>query len=191
VRLKSTCSSVLVLCLVGAGWPVRVHAGPGPIEAAIAREAARLAAIQPKDQNAEAGWASVTALPAGTPILLITRGGEPVRRTLVNADDSGIVVSNDGSAENVSRLDVVEVKLPGERLGSWLAGAIAAGLSFTLIGLPLAIGFAEEPCEPNCGSEKAGVAISAVGIPVGAGYLGYKIFGRSRPDRTIYRAPSS
>ena len=185
--MKATCSWVLTLSLVASGWPVRAHAGPGPIESAIAREAAQLAASQPKDSG-EANWARVSALAPGTTILLTTRGARPVSHRLVGADDTGITVANGTSPEKISRLDVVEVRVPGERRGSWIAGAVAAGLSFALVGLPLAIGYAQEPCEPNCGSERAGVVISTIGIPVGAGYAAYKLFGR-RTQQMIYRAP--
>jgi hypothetical protein len=182
-----------MLSLIGA--PVSGAVRPlGPIEASIAREAARQAA-QPPQPITDAGWAAVTNVEPGTRILVTITGIGSIPRRLVSSDGTGIVVTSDidtanQTAERVLRADIVEIKLPAENQRSSVIGAAAAaGLSFALIAMPLAIGLGTEvECQPNCGGVKALIGLALVGIPLGAGYVTYKAIGR-RPERTIYRAP--
>jgi hypothetical protein len=91
--------------------------------------------------------------------------------------------------ETIARADVLAVALPA-RSGSLWAGLAAGGVTFAFIGFPAAIGLAsEEECQPNCGGVMAKMALLMVGLPIGAGYLGYRTIGR-RPQRVVYRAPT-
>ena len=89
--------------------------------------------------------------------------------------------------ERIARPQIVEIKGPVAH-GS-VGGAIGGAAGGFLLGYPLAINLAfNVRCQPSCGGVKAMIALSAVGLPIAGGLLGYHAFSHKTED-VIYRAP--
>ena len=92
----------------------------------------------------------------------------------------------DQRLERIRRPVIAEIREPGRRVGSKI-GAIVGAAGGALIGFGLAAGIAtENPCGSSCADEKFLIGASVVGIPVGAGFLGYHL-GAKRTLEVIYR----
>jgi hypothetical protein len=89
--------------------------------------------------------------------------------------------------ERITRSDVREIS-SGMRTRGSIAGAVGGAAGGLLLGYFAAINLAYKQCGDSCTDEKVLMGLSLVGLPVAAGVLGYKAFGRTTSD-IIYRAP--
>ncbi len=90
--------------------------------------------------------------------------------------------------ERLVRQDVLAVALPPKRHGSALGAIIGTGAGF-VIGFPLAIGIGmENQCGSSCSDEEALMALTAVGLPIAGGVLGYRAITRTT-QTVIYESP--
>ena len=196
--MRSAISITLIVCVVESALPAATgEPFPGPIARAIPREAARLAGrdatvseLGAEQQNnpAYSDWSRVTWLVPGTKIIVTVKGEQPQRRRFGTADVSQMTVRDPtGREEVIARSDVVEIRVVSTR-GS-VAGAIGGAALGAALGIYFAMNLAYGVrCQPSCGGVEAMIVLSAVGIPVAAGILGYHKFSHSRED-VIYRAP--
>jgi hypothetical protein len=123
--------------------------------------------------------------------LAAVRQGVPFEHHGVRIAPEGIVVANrivadlDAVLETIRPSAVVEIRGAPERHGSKL-GATAAGLGGFLLGLSATGHLAFKQCGSTCKDEGALIFASLVGLPIGAGLLGWHGFARTtRP--LIYR----
>jgi len=197
--MRPTVSLTLVVALITSALPVtaqeRIDKTAGPISRAITHEAVRLAAeADAVDASEQAGrstnadWSRVRKLARGTRLILTVKGEQPRRWVFGRADNFQLTVRDPTGREGtITRNEIVEIMafithgsvagaIGGSVLGAWLGGAAALSLLLTV------------QCQPSCGGVEALAVLSAVGIPIGAGLLGYHAFGHSTED-VIYRAP--
>ena len=188
-------SLALVVCMLP--FPAAAHAAPpGPITAAIPLEAARLIASEDAASEADheqpdtltrSGWSRVRRLAPETKMIVTVKGEQPCRWRFGTADESQLTVHDStGHEETIARSNVAEVETFAIR-GS-KAAAIAGAASGAFVGGLIALRLAFVRCQPSCGGVGAMMALSAIGIPVGAGIASYYAFGESTA-RVIYRAP--
>ena len=64
------------------------------------------------------------------------------------------------------------------------AVGVGAGV---LAGFVTALNLAYKQCGTSCSDEKGLMALSLVGMPIGGGWLGYKLPGGNRALTTIYK----
>jgi hypothetical protein len=189
-------SLTLIVCLLP--FPAAAHeASPGPIATAIPLEAARLIARQsaaPEADNAHrdtltlSSWSRVRRLAPETRMIVTVKGEQPRRWRFGTADDSQLTVHDStGHEETLARSSVAVIEtfaIRGSKAGA-IGGAAGGAFLGTLIALRMAF---NTRCQPACGGVEAMMALSAIGIPVAAGFAGYYAFGESTA-RVIYRAP--
>lgn len=192
--------SMLALTLIVGllPFPAAAHeTSHGPIAAAIPLEAARLIASQGAASEAESeqrdtltlsGWSRVRRLAPETRMIVTLKGHQPRRWRFETADDSQLTVQDPtGHEETIARSDVAVIEtfaIRGSKAGA--IGGAAVGALFG-VGFALKLAFTVR-CQPSCGGVEAGMALLAIGIPVGAGFGGYYAFGE-KTARVIYRAP--
>jgi hypothetical protein len=194
--LQSMLSLTLIACLLP--FPAAAHAvTPGPITAAIPLEAARLIASQDAASEADheqrdtltlSGWSRVRRLAPDTRMIVTVKGEQPRRWRFGTADEFQLTVHDStGHDETIARSNVAEIEtfaIRGSKPAA-IAGAASGALVGGLIALRMAFNVR---CQPSCGGVEAMMALSAIGIPVAAGFAGYYAFGESTA-RVIYRAP--
>jgi hypothetical protein len=114
----------------------------------------------------------------------------------------GVRVAADGVYEGNSRVaeitevverslrgDILRVALPPERRGSWL-GALIGGVGGGVLGVGVALGIGmENQCGSSCADEEALMGLSAVGLPLAGGWLGYHAITRTT-QRVVYEVAS-
>jgi hypothetical protein len=189
-------SLTLIVCLLP--FPTAAHeASPAPIAAAIPLDAARLIARQnaasegdteQRDRLTLSGWSRVRRLAPKTKMIVTVKGEQPRQWWFGTADDSHLTVHDStGHEETIARSNVAVIETIAIR-GS-KAGAIGGAAGGAFFGTLIALGVAfNSRCQPACGGVEATIALSAIGIPVAAGFAGYYAFGESTA-RVIYRAP--
>jgi hypothetical protein len=91
--------------------------------------------------------------------------------------------------ERSPRADILRVALPPERRGSWL-GALIGGVAGGVLGFGVALGIGmENQCGSSCADEEALMGLSAVGLPIAGGWLGYHAITRTT-QRVVYEDAS-
>jgi hypothetical protein len=90
--------------------------------------------------------------------------------------------------ETIARADVVTVEGPARTRRGSVAGAVIGASGGFLLGLVSSVNLAFKQCGGSCTDEKALMALSLVGMPIGGGVLGY--YARRSPAREVlYEAP--
>ncbi len=196
------CGMALALTVSLVAAPVQATAQEpvaDPIARAIPHEAARLASHEPDasraaprqaDGSAQSDWSRVRSLRRGTAVVINVKNEPGGKRRFVSADDARLIVrDSDRREESIARDDVTSVIVTTTH-GS-IGGAATAAAFGWLYGTALAVHLATEvPCQPSCGGVVTLMWLSAVGLPVGAGFAGYYGLGHAVTD-VIYRAPQS
>jgi len=184
--LKSTLSLTLVASLLLSAGPVSAEQSPRPIARVLEREATRLT-LDAEDtalrvderQQSTPDWPRVKRLPSETK-LSVTVKGEPSRRVrFVAADEFQLVVrERTGAQRTILRSDVAEIATFETRNSP--SGAVTGALVGVWAGSRIALNLAyNSPCQPSCGGVTTAMLLSAIGIPVAGGLIGYHAFARS------------
>src|SRR5437899_7471 len=194
--LRSALALTLTVCLLP--FPAAAHeASPGPITGAIRREAERLVANQdPAASEPDVGqratppsdWSRLFLVATGTKLIVTIKGEQPRRWTFGTADAFQLSVHDStGQAVMIARGDVAEIE--AFAIHRSVTAAIVAAAGGVVLGgyLAMRLGLSVR-CQPSCGGVEAGILLSAIGIPVAAGFGGYYASGVSTAN-VIYRAP--
>jgi hypothetical protein len=193
--LKATLSLMLVVSLVLSAVPVSAEPSLRPVSSALQREATRLA-LDPEVTNFSAeereqsrpDWSRVRRLGSGTRLSVTVKGQRSRHLRFVAADEFQLVVREPtGAQQAISRSDVAQIGTfkPRNSATGAVGGAVLGVRAGSRIALNL--GF-NSRCQPSCGGVEALMLLSAIGIPVAGGLLGYHAFARS-VEVVIYQAP--
>jgi hypothetical protein len=157
----------------------------------FSRDSIRLAVaptlLEPQ-AGAQPDWARVVQLAANDEVTVVT-GPTTVSGRLVSADQSGLTLRpGSGGTTRFERASIQEVRRTTRKRGSKVGAAIGAGAA-GFLGVGLAIGLATKDCGESCTGEKAGIAASLIGLPVGGGFAGYYLWPRRTSVEVIYTRP--
>lgn len=173
--------------MLALAWrPVRAE---GPLARAIPAEAARLAAEPVRLLDNRASWRVVRLLEPGTAIV-ITTADSIVTGRFSSIDDRAIAVSHGADVERVGLDDVflVEQKV---RRGSSVA-AVLGTLGGIWLGSVIAVDLAfNDRCQPSCGGVEVAMLLSALGLPIAAGYGAWRGTSHVTEEVIYRRAPAS
>jgi hypothetical protein len=165
---------------------------PLPQPAPLSRDSIRLAVVttmlEPQ-AGAQTDWARVTQLEVNDEVTVVVAGQQSISGRLVSADQSGLTLRlSSGSTSRFERASIQEVRHTTKRRGSKLGAIIGAGAA-GFFGYAIAVGLATKDCGGDCTDEKAWIAASLIGLPIGGGFAGYYLFpGKTRVE-VIYSRP--
>jgi hypothetical protein len=140
--MKTAILVALMLSLVTSALPVAAHdwvaPDQGPLRRSIATEAARLAAVQMKNDVKgdadDSAWARLQKVERGTAVDVLDRTGSVTRGRLAEADDRSLTLRDGPLTNRLARTDVIEVATTGKR-GDRLP-ALQAAPHWHVPGLP-------------------------------------------------------
>jgi hypothetical protein len=157
----------------------------------FSRDSIRLAvapALLELQAGAQSDWARVVQLAANDEITVVT-GPTTVSGRLVSADQSGLTLRpGSGGTTRFERASIQEVRRTTRKRGSKLGAIIGAGIG-GFAGAVTAIHLAYKDCGESCTGEKAGIAASLVGLPIGGGFAGYYLWPKRTSVEVIYTRP--
>ncbi|MCC7009721.1 MAG: hypothetical protein IT184_13005 [Acidobacteria bacterium] len=135
-----------------------------------------------------AGWDYVQGLQHGDEVRVTLTAGEDVVGRFVSADQAGLVLvpGGQGAARTILRDDVAVVAARGPSRGSKIGALAGAGIG-AFAGFVAALHLGYKDCGGDCSDERVLIGASVVGVPVAAGWLGYRLFARPGDLKTIYR----
>jgi hypothetical protein len=203
--MKAAVSLTLVLAMMTSALPASAQERidtrtEAPIQLAIAREAARLAAepaligSQP-EASTNAAWARVSQLAPGTGIIVMIRGEQDLNGRFVSADDVTVTIADiSGAVHKATRTDVFQIRREPSfmRRHPGPTGAlIGTAVGIALVALAFQRSRVGYQCQLECGLIPSAFAGGAgLGAGIGAA-VGSSIGGltHSKREEVIYREP--
>jgi len=135
-------------------------------------------------------WARVVSIPSGTAVVVTVQTSKPVRRRMVQADESTLTVLNPRTqvAEDIARSDVLEIrtetKLSDGRKALGLLGGLGGAIGGAFVGGMAGV----KLLGGRSGEDLRGLGVGMMAGMVGGSVLGYRAVTRTKGD-LIYRAP--
>ena len=170
--------------MLAIGWQPIFAAGP--LERSLSREASRLAR-DAGDAPDRSAWRALWTIDVGTAIIVTTTANTLVTGTLDSLDAAAVSVKRNGAVERIALDDVLMVEKRVRR-GSALTASLAA-IGGLYLGSMLAVGIGfSVRCQPGCGGTEALMASAVVGLPIAAGYGGWRASSHM-VDEVVYRRP--
>jgi len=123
--------------------------------------------------------------------LLAARQGSSFTRQTLRVGPDGVfaagrkVIDLDDILVTVPRQDVLQISRHEKRGSGW--GALAGGIAGFVVGAQVGASLGFKQCGKTCDDEKVRMALSFIGLPIGAGALGYQA-GRHTALVVEYRA---